>query len=172
LKVAVKINLGCGTKYKNGWINVDYYDKSTCDVVWDLNKYPYPFKKDYADEIEIVGLLNVLNDLERFMDEVARILKPGGIIRIIVPHASNVYAHGAFSKYTFTLNSMNAFDPKMATDPRSNKFEIVSKKLRFQPTHRIFGWFNYLINRFPSFGEKWIGKIIPIDEVEFVLKKR
>ena len=39
-----KINLGCGHDYKDGWVNVDFYDDSKCDVVHDLEEFPWPWE--------------------------------------------------------------------------------------------------------------------------------
>ena len=36
----MKLNLGCGKDYIDGWVNVDLYDDSKCDVVYDLEKFP------------------------------------------------------------------------------------------------------------------------------------
>ena len=47
-----KLNLGSGFDYKRGWINVDinnkdiYGRKIKIDVKHDLNKSPWPFKKN------------------------------------------------------------------------------------------------------------------------------
>ena len=35
----MKLNLGCGTDYKEGWINVDMGD-CKCDVKHDLENFP------------------------------------------------------------------------------------------------------------------------------------
>ena len=33
----MKLNLGCGKDYIDGWVNVYLYDDSTCDITHDLN---------------------------------------------------------------------------------------------------------------------------------------
>jgi len=45
-----KLNLGCGNDYKKGWINLDVIDVKK-DVNQDINKIPWPFKKDTFNEI-------------------------------------------------------------------------------------------------------------------------
>ncbi|HIJ12048.1 TPA: class I SAM-dependent methyltransferase [Candidatus Woesearchaeota archaeon] len=77
----MRINLGCGTDYKKGFVNVDNnrYDKA--DVKWDLNKYPYPFEDNSAKLILCNAVLENLDDFVTTMEEIHRILAPGGKLR-------------------------------------------------------------------------------------------
>lgn len=80
-----KLNLGCGTDIRSGWINVDKANLSGVDVVHDLEALPLPF----ADEqFELVCAKDVLEHLDyaRLLREIHRILKPGGLVEIQVPH--------------------------------------------------------------------------------------
>ena len=50
----VKLNLGCGTDYKKGWINIDNNSDDNIeklDLNWDLRK-PLPFKDNSVDFVE------------------------------------------------------------------------------------------------------------------------
>lgn len=84
-----KLNVGCGTDYKEGWINLDVVSLPTVDVVHDVNKTPYPFEDEQfkyilcKDVLEHVDYINVLKELHR-------ILKQGGEIHIQVPHFSSI----------------------------------------------------------------------------------
>ena len=40
-----RLNIGCGKKNKNGYINLDLLKLPNVDVVHDLNQFPWPFKK-------------------------------------------------------------------------------------------------------------------------------
>ena len=46
----MKLNLGCGTDYKQGWVNVDSGNVH-CDVKHDIEKCPWPFEDSSVDEI-------------------------------------------------------------------------------------------------------------------------
>ena len=46
-----KINLGCGKKYIDGWVNVDFYDDSKCDIKHDLEVFPWPWEDNSIDEV-------------------------------------------------------------------------------------------------------------------------
>ena len=49
----MKLNLGCGKDYIDGWINVDFYDDLNCDVTHDLEVFPWPWENDSVSEILI-----------------------------------------------------------------------------------------------------------------------
>ena len=76
----IRINLGCGRDYKEGYINVDIVTDFPVDVVADLSK-PLPFKDNYADEIFASDILEhfTKEDGEVFLKECFRVLKVGGV---------------------------------------------------------------------------------------------
>lgn len=48
------------------------------DVVWDLNKCPYPFEDDSVDYVLAKHVLEHLDDVISVMNGLHRILKKGG----------------------------------------------------------------------------------------------
>jgi hypothetical protein len=46
------LDLGCGKKKRYGTIGVDWSDRYNADIIHDLNKFPYPFKKNSIDHID------------------------------------------------------------------------------------------------------------------------
>jgi len=92
------INLGSGVDYKksdgiNSWVNVDYAS-CKCDVRHDVTVFPYPFKDESADVIEMNALLEHIpvKLQEGVINECWRILKPGGQLIIRVPHFTGAQA--------------------------------------------------------------------------------
>lgn len=88
-----KLNIGCGKFKKEGYVNVDSYEKFNPDVLWDLNVFPYPFEDSSFDLIETD---HVLEHVEKPFDairELHRICSKGGIIHIKVPHFSRGFSH-------------------------------------------------------------------------------
>jgi SAM-dependent methyltransferase len=81
----VKINFGCGLEQKlPGWINVDSNVAAAPDVLADLAR-DMPFPSASADFIFSEAFLEQL-DLEQskhFLRECRRILKPGGVMRLL-----------------------------------------------------------------------------------------
>ena len=74
----VKLNLGCGDKYLKEYINCDVLKTVKADKYFNMETFPYPFKKNYADEILLDNVLEHLQDVVQVMEELYRILKPGG----------------------------------------------------------------------------------------------
>ncbi len=77
-----RINLGCGKHAKPMYVNVDMYPLDGVDVVHDLDVTPWPFATEEADEIVGVDIFEHVRDGIGFMNECARILKPGGILNM------------------------------------------------------------------------------------------
>ena len=88
-----KLNLGCGSRPKEGWINVDSYQHSGVFRVVDLNEIPMPWKDVAVDEIFTAHVLEHLRDPVAVLCEFHRMLKPGGRVTVIVPHAVGYMAH-------------------------------------------------------------------------------
>lgn len=79
------LDLGCGKKKRPGAIGVDYSDRHNADIIHNLNAFPYPLKDDEFDEIYLDNVLEHLDDPMRVMEEVYRVSKPGGQVKVIVP---------------------------------------------------------------------------------------
>lgn len=81
----MKLNLGCGPDHRPGFVNVDF--RSPCDQVVDLSKLPWPFADESADEILMLDFLEHFpyRKTEQIIQEVWRVLKPGGTVDIQVP---------------------------------------------------------------------------------------
>ncbi len=106
------LNIGCGKTKIPGSIGVDsVMVDGYVDIKHDLNIIPYPFEDNYADEIHIYHVLEHLSEPIKKLEELHRILKPGGVIYIRVPHFSSM---GAFTDLThkrpFGYLSFNCFE--------------------------------------------------------------
>lgn len=88
-----RLNIGCGEDKKAGYINIDWQASVQPDVLHDLNLLPYPFENTSFDYIEMSHILEHLNRPFEIMREVHRILKPGGLLVIRVPHFSRGFTH-------------------------------------------------------------------------------
>jgi len=88
-----KINLGCGHKRQSGYINVDFNADCKPDVIHDLRK-GLPFDCDSADEIVAFDFLEHCEDFVSMMNEIIRVLKPGGFLKARFPPWNS---EGAFS---------------------------------------------------------------------------
>lgn len=89
----MKLNLGCGNYAKEGYVNLDWHPFPGVDVVHDLSVTPYPFDDEVFDLIEADHVLEHLPSVFIAMREIHRILKPGGRLRIRVPHFTRGFSH-------------------------------------------------------------------------------
>ncbi len=83
--MAKKLNLGCGRTPIEGWINLDHIDLPGVNVVYDIEKLPLPFEDQEIDEILCNDILEHIDYIPLLAD-LHRILKPGGVLTIQVPH--------------------------------------------------------------------------------------
>lgn len=153
------LNIGCGLNKMDGWVNVDAY--GTPDILWNLNKYPWPWKDNSIDEIYANHIFEHLLDWFGAFKECARILKTGGSLQINVPDHTCTLSLGyldhlhVFSPYSFHMimptknrgtNTWARQQPvipfKMLRHeripfPRFNKWWIPKPILRFLCSHMV-----------------------------------
>lgn len=94
---AIKLDLGCGKNKQEGFLGVDVRKFEGVDVVFDLaGKKRWPWKDNSVEEIRASHFIEHLDPEERirFVNEVFRILKPGGKALIITPHWCSTRAYG------------------------------------------------------------------------------
>lgn len=83
----MKVNLGCGNDVKNGYVNVDLYPVYEGVMKMDLSKLPWGFDSASCSEVLMLDFLEHFSYkmTKSILDEVFRILKPGGFVDIQVP---------------------------------------------------------------------------------------
>lgn len=104
-----KLNLGCGTDIKEGWVNLDIAKLPGVDVIHSIEELPLPFLDNSFDEIlcndilEHVEYIPVLKDLHR-------ILTPDGLLHIRVPHfTSKNNAIDPTHRHVFSIETFSFF---------------------------------------------------------------
>jgi predicted SAM-dependent methyltransferase len=93
---SICVDLGCGNRKADGFIGVDIVAGDQVDVIADLKSH-FPFPDNSVDFIKAHDFIEHLPDRIRTMNEIWRILKPGGIIDIFVPSTDG---RGAFQDPT------------------------------------------------------------------------
>ena len=90
----MKLDLACGQNLTPGFIGVDIVPLGGVEVVHDLRKTPWPFPDSSVGETICSHFLEHLTGLERmaFMEELWRVLVPGGIAVFITPYYSSMRA--------------------------------------------------------------------------------
>ena len=92
----VNIDLGCGTRKRDGFIGVDVLDFPGVDVKCDLGKDKWPWEDNSVDEANASHFIEHLTGDERihFFNELYRVLKVDAKATIITPHWSSGRAYG------------------------------------------------------------------------------
>ena len=93
---ALRLDLGCGTKPKEGFLGVDIKSYGRSDLLIADLREPWKWEDESVDEAYSYHFLEHLTQLERchFANELYRVLKPGGFAEIIVPHWGSGRAYG------------------------------------------------------------------------------
>ena len=86
----MKLNLGCGNKIMEGYVNVDKFNLYDIDIKHDLERFPYPFETESVEEIILSHVLEHIgqdpNVFIEILKEFYRICKNQALINIAVPH--------------------------------------------------------------------------------------
>ena len=189
------LNLGCGKARIPNTIGVDHVEiEHYVDIVHNLDITPYPFKSDSIDEIHMYHVLEHLHDPIQKLEELYRILKPGGIVHMRVPHFSSM---GAFTDIThvrpFAYLSFECLQPNSYHHfYTTSSFEIMHKEIKYlgqYPNNGIYAkyvhknycpWYarpivrliNFLIKCSPmAFERIWCYWVGGATEIVFELKK-
>lgn len=92
----IKLNVGCGRDYREGWVNIDISKDVRAEHYLDIRKDPLPFDDQSVGLIYISGVLEQIGSNDEFlfcMQELYRVLEPGAIMQVIVPNAAYAIAH-------------------------------------------------------------------------------
>jgi SAM-dependent methyltransferase len=144
------INIGCGKVRHDAWINLDLVGApgvKSYNVKKDL-----PFPDNSIDIIYHSHILEHLrkNEAERFIKECHRILKPGGLIRVVVPDLEKLCEE-------YLKNLRKGFengDESAILDYQWNKIEMFDQMIREKQGGALSGIINnppknkdYIISR-------------------------
>lgn len=184
-----KLNVGCGEDYKEGYVNLDWSPLVKAEVVHDLNSLPYPLDDGSFDEIEAFHILEHLDKPFAVMKELHRILRPGGVLTIRVPHFSRGFTHAEHA-HGFDVTFPLYFDQNFTKSGYYGvPFKLRSMRLSWLAffhlmpymgygpvTIQLLRGMNHLISFFanisPAFTSRiwcfWVGGF---DEIEFVFTK-
>ena len=135
-----RLNVGCGYRIKEGWINLDVANLPGVDVVHDLNDLPLPFPDEYFDYIECIDIIEHVREFPDVMRELHRITAPGGHVRIEGPH---------FTSYTWPT------DPTHRRAFAINTFEFFTRRSMHERDYYFDFSFSHVADRRIGFQKVW-----------------
>jgi predicted SAM-dependent methyltransferase len=132
-KLPVMFNIGCGTDYKKDWINVDNNTDNNIeelDLNWDLRKR-LPFKDNSADFTYNEHFIEHLTveESQKVIKDLMRVLKPGGVLRIATPDLESVV-----KQY---------LDPKLEQDPLIKNWDMSFIRTRAESINMSFRFWGH-----------------------------
>jgi len=173
----IKLNLGCGLKKINGYINVDNRLSCEPDLVHDLNVFPYPFTDNYASEIIMDHVIEHLNDPMTVLQELFRISAPGAKIFINCPHFSANWSHpghkSAIGVHFFDFLRESGDEVYGSANFQVNKLELRwfcynTGKRSLMILRILSKIINYLANLSPRVAERfWCYYVGGFEEIRF-----
>jgi len=85
------LNLGCGNHFHPDWINIDFQSTGTNVIAHDLRK-PIPFEDKTFDAVYHSHILEhfTRSEAKPFLQECLRVLRPGGVLRVVVPDLEQI----------------------------------------------------------------------------------
>lgn len=130
------LHIGSGSNKLPGAETVDVLDLPNVDRVHDLDQFPWPYEDNSFDLVFGHNVFEHLEDQVATMEELWRILKPGGRLVLTVPYFRSIDAfNDPTHEHFFTSSSMNFYldgDDSLAGYKYTNK---QFKKIGFW-----FGW--------------------------------
>lgn len=164
----MKINLGCGDRKREGYLNVDICGNP--DLKVDLSSFPWPFEDSSIDEVLSEHFLEHCCDYERTVCEIHRILKPGGINHFRVPHFRGSFTPWHLHRWQFSTVTCDLLCTRIPYQHGGRKlFEMVSLRLRYIYMNKFLAKImNFLANINPR---KWDYMGFAVDEIACVCRK-
>ncbi|MHC4641849.1 MAG: class I SAM-dependent methyltransferase [Planctomycetota bacterium] len=182
----VLLELGCGRKKRPGAIGVDRIDLPEVDIVADVEEGLGFLPDGCVDEIHARSFFEHVQNFEKLMSEIVRVLRKGGKVFVFVPHFSNPYYYsdpthkrffGLYSFYYF-VDSRYQLKRKVPTFYFDTKIRILSLKLIFNSPFffgRIIKKIAGVVFNLSRFFQEWYEEdfcyIFPCYGIEIVFTK-
>lgn len=188
LRSPLRLELGCGPiKRNNDSVGVDLLSGPGVDIVGDALTVIQSFPDASVDEVFSEHFMEHIDDPRALLEETARILKPGGIFRAVVPHFSNPWFYSDpthrsfFGLYTFSYWVEET--PFRRTVPHYDQplpFELMSARHSFKSSRPFLvrhgikkvlsSWVN-LSRWTQEFYEEFCTVMVPCHEIDYRLRR-
>lgn len=171
-----KLNLGCGTDIKLGYVNLDKFKFKGVNVIWDVNKTPYPIKDDSFKEVIMYHILEHVDDVVKTMEEIYRISKNGALIKILLPYFSGLdYIKDPTHRHPFSAATFDFFEKgklgqtNYSFDSMKFNFKIINRRIIFS-NNKFLSFLNPLFNLNQKVYERFFAYIFPAQILQVELR--
>jgi ubiquinone/menaquinone biosynthesis C-methylase UbiE len=179
------LDVGCGKDKIEGAVGIDRVRLPGVDIVADLNVLPWPVESSSVDHLVCKHVISHLNDFVATIEEMHRVVRPGGLVEILAPHYTSDNANTDPTIRTRAgIRTMNYFCPQYAFKFQyysQVRFDMVHREISFREAltdfrsrtksniARLIG-LEWLVNRFPRVYERFFAYMLPASEVYFKLR--
>jgi len=170
----MKLDVGCGFAKQPGYVGMDVFPAEGVDVFHNFDEFPYPFADDTFDEIKCYNSLEHVDDFISTVIEFHRILKNGGLLRVLCPHYSGPDAYrDPTHKTFFAYTTFDMFTEGLSYGSRYSGTFRVKKRMFGVPEGggrglaalpKAFG------NRFPDLYERYLCWMMPAKAIYYELE--
>lgn len=115
-KSGIKLDIGGGAHPQPGAVNIDILPLSEVDIVWDLEKTPWPLPDECVTQAYASHVLEHINPVKgifiEVMNEIWRVLKPDAQFAFVVPYGANeLYVQDPTHCNPINQTTLYYFDP-------------------------------------------------------------
>lgn len=174
-----KIDLGCGEDKPKGFFGVDQLNTEDTDKVIDLDNQDWDLPSNHFRYAQAKDLFEHLDKPVNFMEELYRILEPGGEAYIRGPHlASNNWTDPTHKRllghqtidFYFTENGLYSYYSDA-------EFSVRNKKITFEKRKLMF--YNYVVESLVNLNDftrsiyenTFVSSLFPSKNIEFTIRK-
>jgi SAM-dependent methyltransferase len=160
------LEIGAGRSRRNGVKTMDVNPVVSPDFLHDLNKIPWPISDKSFDAVYAFSVLEHVDAPLDVLCEIHRILAPGGVVCILVPHFSS---HASYDDPTHRVHlSSRSFDyliegtelEKQYGFYRSARFQLRSRLVSLEGFWNWLPFLARLVNRWNVGWERYLSFVI------------
>jgi len=150
------LDVGCGRNKRPGAIGVDYNADTAADALADINGGRLPFRDGVFDRVELIHVIEHVEDVVQTIEELHRVLKPGGVLHVETPHYTDF---SSFCDPTHRWH-LNSFSFRYFTEEGGfsyysrSRFRQKSLHVKLLNLWKLLG-FEFLVNRSRPFRKFW-----------------
>ena len=127
-----KLDIGCGRSKDSEFTGIDIYDWPGVDIVWDLEKFPWPIEDNSFNYIKAIHVVEHINDQVGFFREIHRIAADNAIVHLETPHFSS---RDSWADPTHVRHMSLFFTDQMTANgylvDTTGEFELISRRVNF-----------------------------------------